>query len=111
MVMSFKFSSNSKQVNAKLSTMVARQIPFATAKSLTMTSKTLVEQNKRDITTIFSNPTAWTRNAFFSYRLRKIILEPSSSVKIEPVERHPIPFHQAALSEPTARRWTYAQSL
>jgi len=71
MVISLKFSSNDKKVNAKLSQMVARQMPFATAKSLTLASKTLVEQNKRDITTIFSNPTAWTKNAFFFLPAKK----------------------------------------
>lgn len=65
MTISFQFKSNSKQVNARMAHLVARQMPFATAKSLTMTSKTLVDQNKRDIGNIFSNPTAWTRNAFF----------------------------------------------
>ncbi len=65
MVMSFKFSSNSKQVNAKLSNMVARQMPFATAKSLTLTAKTLVQQNERDIPMLFQNPTGWATRAFF----------------------------------------------
>lgn len=71
MAVSFQFKSNSKQVNAKLATMVSRQVPFATAKSLTLTSKSLVEQNKRDTTTIFSNPTAWTKNAFFFIPAKK----------------------------------------
>ena len=71
MVIAFNFKSNSKQVNGKLSNLVARQMPFATAKSLTLASKTLVEQNKRDITTIFSNPTTWTKNAFFFIPAKK----------------------------------------
>jgi hypothetical protein len=68
---SFKFSSNSADVNRKMANMVQRQIPFATAKSLTLTAKTLVEQNKRDMVSIFDNPVAWTRNAFFFIPAKK----------------------------------------
>lgn len=71
MAVSFQFKSNSKMVNAKMAMMVTRQVPFATAKSLTLTSKSLVEQNKRDMPTLFKNPTAWTRNAFFFIPAKK----------------------------------------
>jgi hypothetical protein len=62
---SFKFNSNSAKVNRKMSDLVARQMPFATAKTLTLTAKTLVEQNKRDMPKLFNNPVPWTQNAFF----------------------------------------------
>jgi hypothetical protein len=71
MAVAFRFTFNGDKVNAKIATMVTRQVPFAAAKSLTLTSKTLVEQNKRDAPKIFSNPTAWTRNAFFFIPARK----------------------------------------
>jgi len=64
MVISFRFNSNSKQVNAKLSNMVARQMPFATAVALTRTSQTLLEQNQRDIPMIFQSPSRWAKGAF-----------------------------------------------
>jgi general stress protein YciG len=64
MAVSFQFKSNSKQVNAKLSQLVAREIPFATAVALTRTAQTLKEQNERDMPTIFQNPSRWTRGAF-----------------------------------------------
>lgn len=71
MAVSFQFKSNTKQVNARMSNMVAKQMPFATAKSLTMTSKTLVEQNKRDMGQIFNSPTRWTLGAFFFIPAKK----------------------------------------
>ena len=71
MAIAFNFKSNSKQVNARMSNMVGKQMPFATAKSLTLTAKTLVDQNKRDIGTIFDNPVAWTKNAFFFIPAKK----------------------------------------
>jgi len=67
----FQLKSNSADVNRKMANMVSRQIPFATAKSLTLTAKTLVEQNKRDMVSIFDNPVAWTRNAFFFIPAKK----------------------------------------
>lgn len=67
----FQLKSNSADVNRKMATMVSRQIPFATAKSLTLTAKTLVEQNKRDMVSIFDNPVPWTRNAFFFIPAKK----------------------------------------
>lgn len=71
MAVAFQFKSNAKQVNAKMANMVIKQVPFATAKSLTLTSKSLVEQNKRDTGQIFDNPTAWTKNAFFFIPAKK----------------------------------------
>jgi hypothetical protein len=68
---SFKFSSNSADVNRKMASMVQRQIPFATAKSLTLASKQMVEANKKDMVRIFDNPVAWTRNAFFFIPAKK----------------------------------------
>jgi hypothetical protein len=64
MAVSFQFKSNSKQVNAKLAQLVAREMPFATAVALTRTAQTLKEQNERDIPTIFRNPKPWTKGAF-----------------------------------------------
>jgi hypothetical protein len=64
MVMSFKFNSNSKQVNAKLSNMVAVQMPFAVSKALNDTATTLVAKNKQDMRLIFKNTVNYTLNAF-----------------------------------------------
>jgi len=51
--------------------LVMRQMPFAAAKSLTLTAKTLVEQNKRDMPNLFNKPVPWTLNAFFFMPARK----------------------------------------
>lgn len=67
----FQLKSNSAEVNRKMAIMVSRQIPFATAKSLTLTAKSLVDANKKDMTRIFDNPVAWTRNSFFYIPARK----------------------------------------
>lgn len=67
----FQLKSNSAEVNRKMANMVSRQIPFATAKSLTLTSKQLVQSNKKDMERIFDNPVAWTRNAFFFIPAKK----------------------------------------
>lgn len=71
MPIGFKFKANTKEANARMAKAVHRQIPFATAKSLTLSSKSLVEQNKRDIDQIFTSPNAWTKNAFFFIPAKK----------------------------------------
>ena len=64
MVVSLTFKSNAASAQKRMANLAMSQVPFAVAKSLTMTSKTLQEQNQRDMSGIFSNPTAWTKGAF-----------------------------------------------
>ena len=78
MVMSFKFTSNSKIVNAKMSNMIARQTPFAISRALNESAKTLIKKNKQDMQMIFDRPVAFTLNAFF-FRFAK---KGQTSVKI-----------------------------
>ena len=65
MPVAFKFKSNTKDVNARLSNMVATQMPFAISKALNETAKTLVAKNKQDMRMIFDNTVPFTLNAFF----------------------------------------------
>lgn len=97
MVVAFTFKSNSEIAHRRMSNLVMSQVPFAVAKSLTMTSKTLQEQNQRDMTSIFSNPTAWTRGAFRIIPAKKnnprtFILRkdkaPSSATNAVPSKQH-----------------------
>jgi len=64
MVISLHFKSNGKDVDARLGNLIARQMPFAVVSSLTKTATQLNKANKSDMTRIFNNPTAWTKNAF-----------------------------------------------
>jgi hypothetical protein len=64
MPVSFKFESNSKDVNARLAAMTMKQIPYATVVSLTKTVKHLEKANVKDMQRIFNNPTPWTKKAF-----------------------------------------------
>ena len=70
-MMAFRFTSNSKVVNAKMSNMVAVQMPFALSKALNDTAKTLVTKNKQDMEMIFDRPVTFTKNAFFFRRVKK----------------------------------------
>ena len=70
MPVSFKFESNSKEVNAKLSNMVAVQMPFAISKALNDTAATMVAKNMQDIPRIFNNAVPWTIKAFGSSKLK-----------------------------------------
>ena len=65
MVVSLNFKANTAAAQWRMSSLAVKQVPFAVAKSLTLSAKTLVEQNKRDANVIFQRPTARTRNAFF----------------------------------------------
>ena len=71
MVVSLNFKANTMAAQKRMSNLAVRQVPFAVAKSLTLSAKTLVEQNKRDTNVIFQNPTNWTRNAFFFIPAKK----------------------------------------
>jgi hypothetical protein len=71
MVVAFKFSSNTKLVNEKMSNMVARQMPYATQLALNNTAKNLVARNKRDMKRIFDRPVNFTLNAFYFKAARK----------------------------------------
>ena len=64
MVVAFKFQSNSKDLNRRMSNMVAAQMPFALSKALNDTARTLVKKNKQDMSMIFDNAVPWTLNAF-----------------------------------------------
>ena len=70
MPVSFKFESNSKDVNARLSNMVAVQMPFAISKALNDTARTMVKKNRQDMRMIFDNAVPWTLNAFGSSRFK-----------------------------------------
>ena len=70
MPVSFKFESNSKEVNAKLSNMVAVQMPFAISKALNDTAATMVAKNMQDIPRIFNKAVPWTIKAFGSSKLK-----------------------------------------
>lgn len=71
MVVSLNFKANTAAAQRRMSSLAVKQVPFAVAKSLTLSAKTLVEQNKRDAGVIFQRPTAWTRNAFFFIPAKK----------------------------------------
>ena len=64
MAVSFQFKSNASNVNAKMSNMVARQLPFAISKAMNATADTLVRKNRQDMSLIFDNTVPWTLNAF-----------------------------------------------
>lgn len=64
MVASIKLASNVKDVNAKLSALTLKQIPYATVVSLTKTVKQLEKANQKDMERIFEKPTRWTKGAF-----------------------------------------------
>lgn len=61
----FKFNSNSAQVNRRLSNLVGSQMPYAVARALNETAKTLHAKNKQDMRAAFENPTPFTINAYF----------------------------------------------
>ena len=65
MPIGFKLSSNTKIVNAKMSNMVASQMPYARQLALNNTAKNLIARNKRDMSRIFDKPVRFTLNAFF----------------------------------------------
>jgi hypothetical protein len=62
---SFKFNSNSAQVNRRMSNLVGSQMPYAVARALNETAKTLHAKNKQDMRLAFENPTPFTLNAYF----------------------------------------------
>jgi len=64
MPVSLNFQANTKQIEARMANLALKQIPFATAKALTLTAKELVNQNERDTAQIFNSPTNWTVKAF-----------------------------------------------
>ena len=72
MPVSFKFNANTKQVNAKMANLAMKQVPFAVAKSLTLSAKSLVEQNERDIGVIFDRPNSFTKKSFFFIPAKKM---------------------------------------
>lgn len=63
--MQVTITSNAAEINRRLSNMVARQLPYAIAKGLNDTAKTLVEANKRDMQMRFRNPVPFTLNAYY----------------------------------------------
>ena len=65
MTIDFRFNSNAKIVNQKMSNMVAKQMPFAQKLALNNTAKNLVARNKRDMSRIFDRPVKFTLNAFY----------------------------------------------
>lgn len=71
MAIAFQFKSNCKEVNAKMSELVARQMPFAISKALNATAKTMVAKNKSDMSRIFDRPVSYTLNAFHYVPARK----------------------------------------
>jgi hypothetical protein len=61
----FKFNSNSAEINRKMSNLIGSQMPFAVKKSLNDTARTLLAKNKQDMKLTFDNPVPFTLNAFF----------------------------------------------
>ena len=69
--MQVTITSNAAEINRRLSNMVARQLPYAIAKGLNDTAKTLVAKNKQDMKLAFRNPVPFTLNAYhFKYAKR-----------------------------------------
>ena len=64
MAISFKFESNCKDVNARLSNLVATQMPMAISKALNDTARTMIKKNRQDMALTFNNAVPWTLNAF-----------------------------------------------
>jgi len=71
MAVNFTFQSNSAKTNAKLAILAQKQIPFAASRALNQTGKELIGVNKRQMQRRFSNPVAYTLNAFRLVRSTK----------------------------------------
>ena len=63
-MITFKFDSNSKQINAKLANLAMRQIPFAASKALNQTAVELEKLNRMQMKRRFDKPVRYTLNAF-----------------------------------------------
>ena len=103
MAVSFQFRSNTKDVNAKLSNMVARQMPFAVSRALNETAKTLVAKNKQDMRMIFDNAVPFTLNAFFFKYARKGQATVTIRRKSKQVGRHYLEVQEHGGARPMSR--------
>lgn len=103
MSIAFKFKSNAKDVNAKMSNMVAVQMPFAISKALNDTAKTLVAKNKQDMRMIFDNTVPFTLNAFYFKYARKGETSVTIRRKDKQTGRHYLEVQEYGGSRPRTR--------
>ncbi len=103
MPVAFKFKSNTKDVNARLSNMVATQMPFAISKALNETAKTLVAKNKQDMRMIFDNTVPFTLNAFFFKFAKKGQTSVTIRRKDKQVGRHYLEVQEDGGTRPKTR--------
>lgn len=62
---SIKITANTKDVNVRLSNMIARQIPFAVSLALNKTAQDLIRANRGDMKNAFRKPVPFTLNAYY----------------------------------------------
>lgn len=112
MAIAFKFKSNAKDVNAKMSNMVAVQMPFAISKALNETAKTLVAKNKQDMRMIFDRPVPFTLNAFYFRYAKKGQTSVTIRRKDKQVGRHYLEVQEyGGLRPQTGMEKTFAMNL
>ena len=87
-MITFKFDSNSKQINAKLANLAMRQIPFAASKALNQTAVELKSWNRIQMQRRFDKPVKYTLDAFMVDRSNKRKLVAGVRRKDKPSGKH-----------------------
>jgi hypothetical protein len=87
-VISFRFESDSKKINAKLARLASSQIPFAASKALNQTAVELKDFNRIQMMRRFDKPVKYTLNAFMVERSNKRSLSAAVRRKDKPSGRH-----------------------
>ena len=87
-MISFRFESDSKKINAKLAILASRQIPFAASKALNQTAVELKDFNRIQMMRRFDKPVKYTLNAFMAERSNKRRLSAAVRRKDQPAGKH-----------------------
>jgi len=87
-MITFKFDSDSKKINAKLANLAMRQIPFAASKALNQTAVELKAFNRIQMQRRFDKPVKYTLNAFMVDRSNKRKLVAGVRRKDKPSGKH-----------------------
>ena len=87
-MITFRFDSDSKKINAKLANLAMRQIPFAASKALNQTAVELKAFNRIQMKRRFDDPVKYTLNAFMVDRSNKRKLVAGVRRKDKPSGKH-----------------------
>lgn len=70
-MITIRVSSNLKELTRKLDDFAKKQVPYATAQALNAVAQKIKDDATAQLTTVFDNPTRFTRNAYGITRARK----------------------------------------